>query len=251
MIRWCYYHTNYRRAILNTTAEMCLTNWKTGTQMLRWFNLSRNTNAEAVEMLKKTPEKINWGALSYNPSPEAVELLKKRPNKIAWYNISAIRTRKPWSCWSETQKRSVGGICLLIRIRRRWNCWNRTPKIDWANLSGNTNAEAVELLKQNPDKISWIDLSSNTNSEAVCVVEGNPSKINWVVYRVIRTRKPWNAETELLHDWLVILSRNSNADAVELLKKIQIKLFTYRSTNTEAGRVVKSNPDKIRTSTYP
>jgi hypothetical protein len=36
---------------------------------LRWFNLSRNTNAEAVEMLKKTPEKINWGALSYNPSP--------------------------------------------------------------------------------------------------------------------------------------------------------------------------------------
>jgi ribosomal protein L24E len=42
-------------------------------------------------------------------------------------------------------------------------------KIDWANLSGNTNAEAVELLKQNPDKISWIDLSSNANAEAVAL----------------------------------------------------------------------------------
>jgi hypothetical protein len=41
-------------------------------------------------------------------------------------------------------------------------------------LSGNTNAEAVELLKQNPDKISWIDLSSNAN--AAVVVEAKPAK---------------------------------------------------------------------------
>jgi hypothetical protein len=43
-------------------------------------------------------------------------------------------------------------------------------------LSGNTNAEAVELLKQNPDKISWIDLSSNANAEAVALLKETPAK---------------------------------------------------------------------------
>jgi hypothetical protein len=39
------------------------------------------------------------------------------------------------------------------------------------------------------------------------------------------------------------LSCNSNADAVELLKKNQIKLFglVYRHTNTEAVELLKHN----------
>jgi hypothetical protein len=64
----------------------------------------------------------------------------------------------------------------------------RNPeKISWWNLSINTNTEAVELLKQNPDKIDW-NLSGNTNAEAVELLKQNPIKSVGLIYRATRTR---------------------------------------------------------------
>jgi hypothetical protein len=64
-------------------------------------------------------------------------------------------------------------------------------------LSGNTNAEAVELLKQNPDKISWIDLSSNANAGGRLLKETQQNQLG-CLSREHGSHE--TAETELLHD---------------------------------------------------
>ena len=48
--------------------------------------LSQNLNPEAIELLKKYPEKIDWFWLSQNPN--AIELLKAHPKKIYWNRLS-------------------------------------------------------------------------------------------------------------------------------------------------------------------
>ena len=49
-----------------------------------WRNLSLNPNA--IELLEKNIDKINWSYLSLNPN--AIELLEKNIDKINWCNIS-------------------------------------------------------------------------------------------------------------------------------------------------------------------
>jgi hypothetical protein len=48
--------------------------------------LSKNPNAEAIELLKENPLKINWKDLSLNPN--AIALLKENPDKIYWKYLS-------------------------------------------------------------------------------------------------------------------------------------------------------------------
>ena len=66
-------------------------------------------------------------------------------------------------------------------------------RINWANLSSNTNPEAIELLKKKRRKISWGKLSAN--SSAIKLLKETPTKIKW--------------------NWL---SENPNPEAIELLK---------------------------------
>jgi hypothetical protein len=58
---------------------------KQNSYMIDWWNLSCNSNADAVELLKKNPIKL-FSLSSTNT--EAVELLKRNPDKIDWYNLS-------------------------------------------------------------------------------------------------------------------------------------------------------------------
>ena len=48
-------------------------------------------------------------------------------------------------------------------------------KIDWDNLSLNSNA--ISLLKENKDKIDWFNLSLNPN--AIELLKENQDKIHW------------------------------------------------------------------------
>jgi hypothetical protein len=54
-------------------------------------------------------------------------------------------------------------------------------KIIWKYLSSNSNPEAIEYLKENPNKIDWSYLSSNPNPEAIKLLIANPSKIDWEI----------------------------------------------------------------------
>ena len=77
---------------------------------------------------------------------------------------------------------------------------NENPnKIDWYNLSGNENREAIKLLKENPEKINWNKLSSN--SYALELLKENPEKINWFY-----------------------LSLNKNIEVLEIIKKNLYKI---------------------------
>jgi len=53
--------------------------------------------------------------------------------------------------------------------------WIDEEKIDWYNLSLNSNA--IDLLKKNPDKIDWYSLSGNKN--AIELFKENLNHILW------------------------------------------------------------------------
>jgi ribosomal protein L24E len=67
---------------------------KRNPEKISWWNLSINTNTEAVELLKQNPDKIDWANLSGNTNAEAVELLKQNPIKSVGLIYRATRTRK-------------------------------------------------------------------------------------------------------------------------------------------------------------
>jgi len=46
-------------------------------------------------------------------------------------------------------------------------------------LSQNPCAEAIALLKENPDKINLTYLSRNPNAEAIALLKENPLQIDW------------------------------------------------------------------------
>jgi hypothetical protein len=49
-----------------------------------------SSNPNAIELLRENPTKINWYELSKNPNPEAIELLKKANlNELNWRILSS------------------------------------------------------------------------------------------------------------------------------------------------------------------
>ena len=99
--------------------------------------LSRNLNA--IDYLKKNPDKIDWFYLSFNPN--AIELLKENLDKVNWFTFSSNKN-------------------ALEIILKNLDYLNKNPKkINWQDLSSNENA--IELLKQNQNKICYGNLSSN------------------------------------------------------------------------------------------
>jgi hypothetical protein len=55
--------------------------------MIDWWNLSCNSNADAVELLKKNPDKIVWFSLSFYEHGSG-GTAETQPDKIDWYNLS-------------------------------------------------------------------------------------------------------------------------------------------------------------------
>jgi hypothetical protein len=60
---------------------------KQNSYMIDWWNLSCNSNADAVELLKKNPDKIVWFSLSFYEHGSG-GTAETQPDKIDWYNLS-------------------------------------------------------------------------------------------------------------------------------------------------------------------
>jgi hypothetical protein len=100
---------------------------------INYYNLSRNPNPIAIDILKEHPEKIKWSSLSLNESKEAVELLRQNPDKIDWSLLCNYgKTKEQFK---------------LIR--------ENIDKIDWEVICRNSCEEAVKLLEEHPDRIQW------------------------------------------------------------------------------------------------
>jgi ribosomal protein L24E len=63
---------------------------------IAWCNFSQFEHGSR-EVVEAKPEKISWWNLSINTNTEAVELLKQNPDKIDWANLSG-NTNEPWNC---------------------------------------------------------------------------------------------------------------------------------------------------------
>ena len=163
-----------------------------------WEYLSKNTNPNAIDMLKTNLDEINWNFLSANPS--AIELLRGNPDKIVWSNLSV----NPNPRAIELLKENFDEI--------DWNRLSQNPNaielleayqdnINWHRLSLNPHPRAVELLKANPKKIDLGFLSKNPNPAAIELLKANKNQIVWA-----------------------FLSANPNPEAIELLKENEGKI---------------------------
>jgi hypothetical protein len=86
-------------------------------------------------------------------------------------------------------------------------------------LSLNPNAEAIDLLKENPDKIDWYWLSQNSSLDAVALLKKNPDKINWICL-------------------------SSNPNAIDLLKENPDKIIWYNLSKNPS--IFTYDYDKMR-----
>ena len=123
-----------------------------------------------------------------------------------------------------------------------------SKKINWENLSGNTNTNAIELLKANPKKINWENLSGNPNTKAIELLKKYPEEIDW--NRLSGNPNPkaielLNAKSEKI-DW-ENLSGNPNPKAIELLNANPEKIIWKQlSGNPNAIELLINNPEEIK-----
>jgi hypothetical protein len=116
-----------------------------------WLGLNHNINA--IDLLKKKPNKIEYIRLITNIN--SLDIIEN--------NIEYIDTRLVWEYLSQNP-----GLCNIISKNINNNM------LSWFHISRNKNA--INIILENFDKIDWIGLVLNTN--AIEILENNIDKIN-------------------------------------------------------------------------
>lgn len=99
-----------------------------------WFNLSLNTNENAIKLLLENQDKLScWYYLSLNNNDKIIKLLKDNPEKIDWKHLSA----------------NTNDYAIEILKQNR-------DKIDWYTLIFNPNYKAIELIRQESEKNKYL-----------------------------------------------------------------------------------------------
>jgi hypothetical protein len=117
-----------------------------------WRLLSKNSSAEAIEMLEKNQDKIEWMFFCENRNPDFLNIVEKNLDKIDWEILSF----------------NPAAIKFLEK---------NLDKVDWRGISG--NPEAFHIIQKNIEKVDWDMLS--LNSAAVPLLLENLDRINWRV----------------------------------------------------------------------
>ena len=191
----CNLPENIRSTILDKFAEILPTKYVLldwiDKKKLNWSYLSQNPNA--IDLLKENTHKICWDQLSLNPN--AIDLLETR---IKYENNLD---------YNEYKKLVISGNSInWYLLSQNPNAIKLLKKYDnaivWYKLAQNLNPNAIDLLKKqikvgftdsDSEESVWFSLSQNPN--AMEILKDNPDKIIWCE-----------------------LSKNSNPDAIELLK---------------------------------
>ena len=186
-----------RSTILDKFAELLPTGYVLldwiDKKKLDWSYLSKNPNA--IDLLKDNQDKIDWDQLSGNPNPDSIKLLKER---IEYQNnLDDYRYRKLVIS---------GNIINCYLLSQNPNAIKLLKKyyngIVWYKLAQNSNPNVIKLLQEkikvgftdnDSEESVWFSLSQNPNTMEI--LKDNPDKIIWCE-----------------------LSKNSNPDAIELLK---------------------------------
>jgi hypothetical protein len=96
-----------------------------------WFEISKNANRTAAELLRRNPTKYSIN-LSLNHSNEMLVLLKDHPEKISWRHLS------------------INSAPVAVEILAE-----RPDMIDWINLSSNKNPRAMDIFLRFPEYVDY------------------------------------------------------------------------------------------------
>jgi hypothetical protein len=194
-----------------------------------------STNYNAINYLKKKENRwmIDYRGLSKNTNPDALDLLKKQIKREEGQGSEGSKGSKSSSYsegsegssysqgsegssysqgssasqdsidWDELSKNSNAMPILKKQIEKE-KAPGAIRRINWHSFCSNPHPDTIDLLeekiKENPDNIGdfrhWGYLSSNTSNEAIEYLKKNRGNINW---------------------W--ILSGNTNPEAIILLKQ--------------------------------
>jgi hypothetical protein len=209
-------------------------------EQISWKFLSINPNS--IQLLKKNSNLINWDYLEMNPNIEEIilELLNTIEPLSEEYKILQKMYIYILNCKEKSKKIIITEHDLLDNSEfniLRWAELSRHPeiieiiekdydkiskKINWNNLSVNSNPKIISFIEKNLDKVDLSYLSLNEN--AIHILERNIDnpKINWN-----------------------FLSNNENA--IHLLKRYPEKInWTIVSSLKNAVEpLLKDNLDKI------
>jgi hypothetical protein len=155
-----------------------------------WSYLSQNPNA--IDLLQDNQDKINWSQLCLNPN--AIKLLKERikyENNLDYNKYKELVILGNSISW-DLLSQNPNAIKLL----------KKNNAIVWYKLAKNSNPNIVKLLQKkikdgfsdsDSEESVWFSLSQNPN--VMKILQDNQDQIIWCE-----------------------LSKNSNPDAIELLK---------------------------------
>jgi hypothetical protein len=117
---------------------------------IEWRLLSKNSSAEAIEMLEKNQDKIDWMFFCENRNPDFLNILEKNLDKIDWEILSF----------------NPAAVTFLEK---------NLNKVDWRGISH--NEAAFHIIEKNLDKVDWDMLS--LNGAAVPLLTKNLERVNW------------------------------------------------------------------------
>lgn len=167
---------------------------------VNWNYLSSNTDPRLIPIFEKNIFKLNLKKLSGNPI--AVSLLQ--PDMINWKNLS----------------KNPSAVHILKK---------NIDKIDWYNLSNNSNPDVIPLLEQEK-KGNWSNLSKNP--VMIPLLERNLNKIVWK--ELSRNPKAVHLLKQNIDkiDWEHIAS-NPNPEVIPLIEQHLEDINNYSLISSE------------------
>jgi len=155
--------------------------------------------------------------------------------------------------WNVFRGGVVGEPLRFIDFLRQY-----PEKIDWDNLSRNSNPQVIELLKDNPKKINWCSLSENPNAIDLLIQR---LKQNYPTTSIDYGRKD-KINLKLLCDNINVsrilhqfpkyvnysnyIGLSSNPSAIDFLKEHPNRIcWDDLSSNPNAIDLLENNIDKI------
>jgi len=125
---------------------------------LRIINLAKNTNSEALDILKMFNLRLfgekMWTELCCNPNKDAFDIVIE--------NIDYIKSIETWNIISYLSLNKSDEAMIFLKNNKQY--------IYWPFLSENDNDIAIELLLSNSSKIKHNKLCRNSHPEAVKII---------------------------------------------------------------------------------
>jgi hypothetical protein len=192
---------------------------------INWDLLSGNTNPRAIELIRnklrinpKDPN-INWEFLSGNSARESIKLLKANPSKI---NMKGLSSNS--SDWALNILEAEAKLDIKAKLEARSNAYTiYRSKIDYCDLSGNTNPRAIEILKNVLYSINWIRFCANPS---IFYIDNSASIDNRIVY-----------DDEQCLVWI----KDPSIFPV-IIRKPKLNELRQPRLNTKTGKIVRESP---------